>query len=153
MTKENIESLFPNIASSGFSITSPATSEYNCIAWAATDTGAWWEPDSMDLCYWPSKIPREFTLDAYIKAYESLGYAVCKGGECEEGFEKIAIYVDANNKPTHAARQLSSGSWTSKLGRSEDIEHAAVEGLCGSSYGVVAVFMKRTMPNPPSPRT
>lgn len=61
----------------------------------------------------------------------------------EKKFEKIAIYVNAYNKSTHAARQLSSGRWTSKLGRLEDIEHATVEGLYRSDYGAVAVFMRR----------
>lgn len=143
MSKEVIEISFPNIVSSGYSITSPATREYNCIAWAATDTDIWWEPDQNNSYYWPPELPREYTLNAYIKAYESLNYTICESGECEEGLEKIAIYVDADNKPTHAARQLSSGHWTSKLGQLEDIQHATLDGLSGSWYGTVAVFLKR----------
>lgn len=75
-------------------------------------------------------------------AYEALGYSVCKDPAYEINFEKIAIFADAAGKPTHAARQLHSGKWTSKLGNSEDIEHA-LGGISGSKYGVVAVIMKR----------
>lgn len=143
MSSQEIEASFPNLRKSGYSITSPATIEYNCIAWAAGDTGAWWEPDPMNLYYWPPTIPRINNVEAFIKAYESLGYNICKDGKYEEGFEKIAIYVDVNRKPKHAVRQLNSGRWTSKLGRLEDIEHTTLDSLCGSVYGTVAVFMKR----------
>lgn len=143
MSSQKIEASFPNLKNSGYSITSPATIEYNCIAWAAGDAGAWWEPDQMNLSYWPPEIPRENTLEAFIKAYELLGYGICKDANHEEGFEKIAIYVDDNGKPTHAARQLSSGRWTSKLGQLEDIEHSTLDGLRGLVYGTIAVFMKR----------
>ena len=44
------------------------------------------------------------------------------------------------------ARQLPSGLWTSKLGESEDIEHQ-VEGLEGSSYGNVLVYLCREIPH------
>lgn len=145
MTEEEIEGIFPDIAGGGYSITSPATPEYNCIAWAATDTKAWWWPDINNQYYWPADIPREETLEAFIKAYETLGYETCKSGGYEEEFEKIAIYLNASNKPTHAARQLGSGRWTSKLGTLEDIEHVTLDGLYGSSYGVAAVFMRRAI--------
>lgn len=141
MSEQKIEEIFPNLLISGYSITSPATSEYNCIAWAADDTEACWWPDPFDLGYWPSAIPRKETLDAFIKAYELSGYVTCQDTRHEKGFEKIAIYVDSNGKPTHAARQLSSGKWTSKLGELEDIEHNSLDSL--AEYGTVAVFMKR----------
>jgi hypothetical protein len=143
VSKQEIERYFPNLLNSGYSITSPATSEYNCIAWAANDIEAWWEPDSFYLSFWPDRVPREYSLDAYINVYRTLGYTVCQNAECEEGYEKIAIYVNPDSKPTHAARQLSSGQWTSKLGQLEDIEHNILEGLTGSEYGTVAVIMKR----------
>ena len=51
MNKHEIEQSFPNLQSSGYSITSPATIDYNCIAWATDDTEVWWEPDPLDLSY------------------------------------------------------------------------------------------------------
>lgn len=34
-TKEHLEQQFPNLARSGYTITSPDTIDYNCVAWAA----------------------------------------------------------------------------------------------------------------------
>ncbi len=141
MSEQEIEKTFPNLLVSGYLITSPATPEYNCIAWAANDTDVWWEPDLLNLSFWPSGIPRIYSLDAYIKAYERLDYAICNTDDYEDGFEKIAIYVDLNKQPTHASRQLDSGKWTSKLGQLEDIEHNSLDGL--AEYGTIAVIMKR----------
>ncbi|MFV1976652.1 MAG: hypothetical protein ACC651_12955 [Candidatus Scalindua sp.] len=143
MSEQEIESLFPNLPSDGYSITSPVSPEYNCIAWAAGDTEVWWEPDPFYLSFWPSGIPRIYSLTAYISAYETLGYTVCHNDEYENGFEKIALYGDQNKKPTHAAKQLNSGRWTSKLGQLEDIEHNTLEDLIGPEYGTIAVIMKR----------
>lgn len=143
MNEHRIERLFPQLVSSGYSITSPETTEYNCIAWAADDTEVCWWPDPFDLGYWPSEIPRKETLDVFKKTYELLGYVTCQDAKYEKGFEKIAIYIDSNDKPTHAARQLSSGKWTSKLGQLEDIEHETLEGVAGQQYGTVALIMKR----------
>lgn len=140
---EEIEKAFPNLQISGYSITSPATPEYNCIAWAASEAESWWEPDPLGLYYWPSNTPRQYTVEAYIKAYEKIGYTVCDNPAYEKNFEKIAIYVDSYGKPTHAARQLGSGNWTSKLGQLEDIEHTTLDNIAGPYYGSVGVIMKR----------
>lgn len=76
----------------------------------------------------PSRILRKKSLDAYKKAYGSIGYKTCQDAKHEKGFEKIAIYAKINGEPTHAARQLNQSKWTSKLGKKEDIEHA-INGL------------------------
>ena len=148
MSRQYIEKFFPNLISSDYTITSPATLEYNCIAWAAGNTKAWWWPDPYSLYYWPPEIPRTETLQSFIKAYEILGYTLCDNATSEEGFEKIVIYVDSNGTPTHAARQLNSEYWTSKLGNLEDIEHTTLESL-GSYYGTVAAILKRPKKYPP----
>ena len=90
------------------------------------------------------------TVEAFVSAYATLGYAKCEESSAvlEAGFEKVAIYVDANGVPTHAAKQLPNGAWTSKLGEWEDIRHATPEaveddGALGLGYGKVAVFLKR----------
>ena len=142
-SKHDVEESFPNLSKDGYSLTSPKTPEYNCIAWAAGDDGVCWWPDPLFVCYWPSEIPRAETIEAFIKAYESLGYFLCENATLEDGFEKVAIYADPNGKPTHAARQLYSGNWTSKLGQSEDIKHTTLDGLVGGHYGSVAVILKR----------
>jgi hypothetical protein len=53
--------------------------------------------------------------------------------------------VDAQGSPTHAARQLDNGRWTSKLGELEDIEHS-LRDLEGAAYGTVVQVMKRPRP-------
>ena len=133
-------SLFPNLRASQFAPISPATRDYNCIAWASEDITQWWWPHPES--YWPPEAPREETLDAFTAAYASIGYRKCRNGACKKRFQKIAIYTDSRGTPTHAARQLPNGRWTSKLGTQIDIEHT-LEALEGGKYGNVACFMKR----------
>jgi hypothetical protein len=61
----------------------------------------------------------------------------------EPGIEKIALYA-LNDLPTHAARQLSNGWWTSKLGPHVDIEHIHPDAIAGGIYGEVVALMSRT---------
>lgn len=75
-------------------------------------------------------------------AYESVGFVICADGSQEEGVEKIAIY-SVGDEYMHAALQLASGKWTSKMGPDEDIEHDAPENLTGPCFGQVTAFMKR----------
>jgi len=105
--------------------TSEKTTQYNCIAWAAGDTNNWWWPkiNPKGKSYWPEGVPNEETLNAFIQAYRQLGYTECSDSLLENGYDKIAIYCDYAGKPTHAARQLPDGQWTSKLGPDIDVSH------------------------------
>lgn len=142
--KKFIERDFPNLVTQGYKLTSPDTIDYNCVAWAAEDDETWWWPDAQNQEYWPPGVPREETLEAFQQAFETLGYKVCEDDTLETGFQKIAIYLNANKIPTHVARQLPDGKWTSKLGSDEDIEHNNLQGLTGNpGYGEVACFMKK----------
>lgn len=143
MSNHDIEKWFPKLRDGGYTITSPATVDYNCVAWAASDIEAWWWPDPLDIGYWPAGVRRAETLKAFMEAFATLGFTPCDSAEYEEGFEKVAIYVNTNSTPKHAARQLSSGLWTSKLGKLQDIEHD-IDGVSGDQYGSVAIIMKRT---------
>ncbi|OCR02923.1 hypothetical protein BCD67_03250 [Oscillatoriales cyanobacterium USR001] len=138
-----IERDFPNLSTTGYEITSPDTIDYNCIAWAAGDDQRWWWPDSQNIDYWPEGVPREVTVDAFIQAFQSVGYEVCASDNLESGFQKIAIYAHSTGKPTHATRQLLNGKWTSKLEQDEDIEHESLEGIMGEVYGIVVCIMKK----------
>jgi hypothetical protein len=99
-------------------------------------------PADPGVAQWPDGVPREETLEAFREAFATLGYVVCEGEELEAGFEKIALFATDQGVPKHAARQLASSRWTSKLGTLEDIEHALQE-LVGTEYGLVALVMKR----------
>lgn len=100
----------------------------------------------MGIGYWPPNIARAETVDAFIRAYGTEGYAVCADGALDPGHEKIAIYVDASGTPTHSALQLASGKWTSKMGDFEDIEHETVNDVGGPTYGTVAAYLSRLRP-------
>jgi hypothetical protein len=133
---------FPGLRTEFFRRTSPSTPDYNCIAWAAEDALNWWEPDSIGAYYWPADVPRVVSLEAFQKAYGTLGYHVCPDAAFEPGFEKVAVYASSTGEPTHAARQLPNGRWTSKLGQDVDIEHT-LDGLISDVYGAPAVYLRR----------
>ena len=119
-----LEDVFPGLAKSAYRITSPADPDYNCIAWTVEDTGNWWWPGpDLEREYWPSGVTREATLSAFQAVFASFGYVACAGEHAEPGFEKVALFADAQGKPRHAARQLPTDRWSSKLGRGADIEH------------------------------
>ena len=130
-----------------FTVTSPASPDYNCIAWAAEDTSRWWWPDAFGLYYWTEQAPRVETLEAFVAVFRSLGYEPCEDRRLEAGLQKIAIFVDSRGRPTHAARQLDNGNWTSKLGQQVDIEHDGLSDFPpGCAYGTVARIMRRRKP-------
>lgn len=137
-----LEAEWPNLANTHYKVTSPYTTEYNCLAYAVYEDDRWWSPLPEKIYYWPPEVPREWTLDAFIQAYRTRGFETCENGDFEEGVEKIAIYVTPDGKPQHVARQLKNGFWTSKMGNLEDIEHE-LEGVVGGLYGAVKQFMKR----------
>jgi len=134
---------FPRLRPDNHRITSPSAPDYNCVAWAAGDSGSWWQPG----VYWPVPTPPgDYGLGVLVQLFLSLGYEDC-GADArpETGFEKVALYSDGTYY-THAARQLPSGKWTSKLGKEEDIEHDTPEDLSGGVYGAVLRIMKRPVP-------
>ena len=100
----------------------------------------------MNIGYWPANALRQVTLEAFILAYGTLGYEPCPDGTLEPGFQKIVLYARAG-KPTHVARQLDGGAWTSKLGKWVDIEHDDPDEVLRfpkcSIYGDPVQFLKR----------
>lgn len=147
MSAADILGWFPNLKYDDLILTSPKTPTYNCIAYAAGDTGKWWWPDSFGIGYWPPNVPRVNKLPAFQAAFESLGYSLHENGNHEIGLEKIAVFAKENGEPTHACRQLQDGNWVSKLGKEEDVIHS-LSGIDGSGvdpniYGSVAFFMSR----------
>lgn len=167
----HLEGNFKNLRSSGYDKTSEATGRfpkpgaYNCIAWAANDPNKdhWWWPVGG---YWPPWGRREETVRCFVNTFRFLGYSVCKSSRREPGFEKVALYamhrsnsprevpqrlsaLNPDWAPTHMARQLPDGTWTSKCGGSEDITHLTLDALesygpCG--YGCPVLYMRRLIP-------
>lgn len=146
------EAYFPNLQQSQYEVTSAETSDYNCIAHAAGVADDWWWPADPP-AYWPDGVHKDETIESFILAYKEVGYAKCptQSRDLEEGIEKVAIYVDVEGVPTHAARQLATGTWTSKLGEWEDIQHDTLEAMedsdgQGLGYGKVALMLRRERP-------
>jgi hypothetical protein len=137
---EHLESLFPGLGGSGYTVTSSEDIHYNCVAWATGDTDRWCWPDEDS--YWPEGVAREETVAAFAAVYGEFGFVQCEDALGEEGYEKIAIFAAPDGLPTHVAKQLPSGLWSSKLGQLQDIQHR-LEDLAGSVYGHCARFMRR----------
>jgi len=135
----------PFLTEDNHSIESPRKNRYNCLSWAAGSKRKWWSP--IKPYFWPPEAPREATIEAFVRAFETLGYAVCADGSLELGIEKLAIFARTdpagNLVATHAARQLPNGRWTSKLGPLEDIEHLRPEDVNGPTYGAPLRYMSR----------
>jgi hypothetical protein len=121
------ERWFPAFDSADYAVTSEETIAYNCFAWAL-DVSAWIEPDDNE----------PFAL------FERAGYRVVSDATLEPGIQKIVVYADEVGF-THAARQLPTGRWTSKLGSWEDIEQAEPFDLTGPLYGTLFIFMARQL--------
>ena len=132
---------FPLLDAEGWTQTSPADNKYNCIAWAVGENQRWWWPWCLPPVFWPDTPGEDPSLDTFARAFASLSFERCDDGRLEHGWEKIALYVH-EGEVTHAARQLPTGRWTSKLGKNVDIEHT-LRGLEGPLYGRVVCFMKR----------
>ena len=79
-------------------------------------------------------------MEGYRAVFDLMGYEECATDELKLGFEKVAIYVDKDGSPTHAAKQLENKSWTR-----EDIEHSTLHALEGTAlaYGIVALILRR----------
>jgi hypothetical protein len=165
----NREKNFPYLTRQLYEVTDNETNDYNCIGLAAGDKTRWWEPEPSGQYYWP--IPnREYTVRCYTEAFESLGYQKCICSLKKRSFEKVAIYHDPlgcveaidnfgmwhpevlPKTPTHAAKQLPSGEWNSKLGGWEEIKHKTLSCLNGTditgkriSYGKPIQILKRPL--------
>lgn len=154
----------PDLNNSEWSVESDDDRSYNCFAWAAGETNRKWSPQphvgsTGSGIYWPAGIPSLPTVDAVIGAYRTCGYEICESPDLEEGVEKVAIFGQPPTRkgdPCHAARQLPSGWWASKLGVFVDIEHAELHAVSGVVYGQVVVVMQRPRrsepPEPPGRR-
>lgn len=138
------ESRFPNLARSGYRITSPRDLRYNCIAHAVGDTCSWWQPESALGYHWPTGADRGPGIESLRRMFEMIGYVVCDKEEPEPGFDKVALYVDNEGYWTRAAKQEDNGEWSSKLGGGFDITHRTAHCFGGADgYGNAVYFMKK----------
>jgi hypothetical protein len=136
----------------GWSQYSSPSIDYNCIAWAlGYDHIALWPCNDLA---WPRPKPSSVTVQEFIEVFALFGYVQCDSWIFEAGQEKIALYTDPRGQPTHAARQLKDGRWTSKLGpRLMDIVHDQLGDFPQTrdlrcNYGGAMHFFKRPFASP-----
>ena len=141
---------YPDIDHShAFKVTSGATPEYNCVAWAMNDDQRWWEPSpavspvTTTAIYWPPGVPNVPTFASYVALLDQAGYTACQGAEVEAGFEKVALYRRQDGDFGHMARQLPDGRWTSKMGPAVDVRHDTVLDVQSLVYGVLFGYYRR----------
>lgn len=90
----------------------------------------------------------EESLAAFDDLFFSVGASVAEHDDLEENAVKIALFA-VGEMPTHAARQLRNGAWTSKLGKFIDIAHE-LRDIEGPEYGrVVRIYAVPTSPDLP----
>jgi hypothetical protein len=128
----------------GYRDTSEETLVYNCLSWALGITWTRYEPTPR--CagyYWFPGVPRKWDEPTLKKVFEIHKFRVTDNYELEPGYEKVVFYVDSAGIPTHFARQLPNGKWTSKMGDLNDIEHDTLEIIINPRYGNPGLVMKR----------
>src|ERR1700733_1337915 len=92
---------FPFLTPNNHSITSKATKQYNCIAWAASETNRRWDPDPLGIYYWPLAT-RSTKMEVVAQVYETIGFRLCFSTAVEDSKEKIAIYGETRNGVAYA---------------------------------------------------
>jgi hypothetical protein len=145
MAKKKYLSLdsLPNSYIEPLVITSIATGDYNCIAWALENTTRFYWTGPKEFFYWEEGLSREESIDSFVQLFTKYGYTICPNALKEKGFIKIALFAK-DGVPTHAARQLPNGLWTSKLGILEDVRHT-LSAISGGIYGSVVLVMKKNI--------
>ncbi len=142
---EDTKHSFPNIPTKDIKIDGDEDSSYNCIGWAFGDNSRWWWPGGG--VYWPN------SDSPTIHAFDSLLKDTAHGIETsdqkhEDGFVKLALFSRdpeprSESYPTHLARQLEDGEWSSKTGFSYLIRHGHdVRAMNGGDYGNLVKIYK-----------
>lgn len=142
---------FPRLASDNhFKITSPIDPNYNCISWAMRYQDRWTSPTEYPYVldgvtyWWPAGAKTGQHISCLVDAFIKEGFELCDDDLFDEEYLKIALYFNPKNHDnwTHAARQLRSGIWASKLGCLFDIEHGTPYTIESNVYGKVYCIMR-----------
>ena len=108
MSAAQIEAIFPDLKAAGYRITSPATPNYNCFAWAGNDSRRWWQPVALRGFYWPEEVPGELNLTNLMAVYKRLGYEPCATAEFEPGGRANSANSKMLSMPPSKASQAST---------------------------------------------
>jgi len=134
-----------------WSAASDPVGTYNCFGFAL-GYNQWWEPPvfideliANEEAIWPLGLSESLDIDNYIAAARTERFYVSQDAMWEESCDTIMLYFTTNDRKfQHAARQVSSGVWSSKLGTGSDITHA-IDGIDRIDFGTGRIYMKRAI--------
>lgn len=147
----NLVNWFPKLKSDPhFSITSPLTDVYNCIAFAMGTQEMWIacaNPNGT-FAWWPPTVERTMNPQSLINAFAYMGFQQCDNPLPEEGYDKVVLYKTfaediQEYEWTHAAKVFSDNELHSKVGSYKDIHHRDGDIFEGTDYGQEYAYMKR----------
>ena len=124
-----------------FKLTSPATYQYNCIAYALGMSDRWVDHIDIPWHWWPP-VEKGDSVSHLMEAFRYFGFEECGlDDEIDDTYDKIAIY-EISDDWTHAAKVVANGIYHSKFGSSYDGTHSNGNVL-SAQYGNVSVIMRR----------
>jgi hypothetical protein len=131
---------FPRLGAA-YEVLGKATPAYNCVAWALGRDDRW---------IWPAAQGHAAGFDDFDALFRTHGYRRLSALNYDRaaGYDKLVLYAKRNGsgalEPTHSARQLADGSWSSKLGKLPLIRHLHPDDIDGGTYGQAhAVYVRR----------
>ncbi|MFO0844380.1 MAG: hypothetical protein U0797_18620 [Gemmataceae bacterium] len=133
---------FPRLGDD-FEVLAPASAAYNCIAWALGRSDRW---------VWPVPPGQPVSVGDFDALFSAHGYRRVGplNYDPQAGHDKLVLYAKRNEfgeaEPTHCARQLADGSWSSKLGRLPLIRHLHPDDIDGGTYGEAHAVYVRERP-------
>lgn len=145
--KEMVVDHFPNMDINNVAIDDEDTPEYNCIGYAIGDTNKPWWPRGGEggFYYWPEteKDAEKYSVSTFDHLLMTTGHgSITDSEKPEEGYVKLALFTEGD-KPTHLARQLADGEWSSKVGAGPLIRHGFdIHEMDNGVYGNVAKIYK-----------
>ena len=147
MVKESINlSDYPNIINGiNFKIIQQDNEDYNCIAHSLGYNHITIWPISKRFWVWDKTLPYINTINNFVSLYRKFNYEICEDSSWEFEYDKIALYISVlsgRNTVSHAAKQIDSYWWSSKIGGDELFEHT-LEAIENKNVGTKYVFLKR----------
>ena len=101
----------------------PAPRSHTLISGGISPCNVKKTPKTQGICVLAEKMrPAILHANRESHAFALHAHAASADEAFEQGLEKVALFINAFDVPTHAARQLPSRRYTSKIGESKDIE-------------------------------
>ena len=122
---------------------SPATLNYNCLAYALGDTNNWWQPGHR-FFYWPDGFSHDVSVETVTSIIKLHGYTKKVSRESVERYRAAVAIYSIGQEWTHFAK-WSNGLWSSKIGEDHDIKGVTLEDLEGRLYGKVTAILCRPL--------